>query len=117
MNGNKLFEFSSASSAAINTNIRINGILKCCKGERNYAGNFRWSFSENSLLPISDCQYHISRRKLVAQYTLTDELVKVYDSIKEANQYTNIDTGAIISCCKNKKSYHTAGGYIWKYHS
>ena len=47
----------------------------------------------------------------VIQFTLNGELVKEYDSIKEANAVTGISN--ICTCCKN--IYKTAGGFVWKY--
>lgn len=32
-----------------------------------------------------------------------------------ASSVTGIDLTSIINCCKRKKNFHTAGGYLWFY--
>ena len=49
----------------------------------------------------------------VTQYDLDEIKIKVYESIKEASDATNIADNKISLVCKNKKP--TAGGFIWKY--
>lgn len=64
-------------------------------------------------------------RKAVAQYDLNNNLIKVYQGIREAAKETNIPSGNISNCvnkkeCIDKKGYkyivRTAGGYKWKYY-
>lgn len=43
----------------------------------------------------------------------TDEVIKVFDSIKEAAASTGSNNTAIIHCCSGK--YNTANGYKWTY--
>jgi hypothetical protein len=43
----------------------------------------------------------------------TNELIKVYNSIKEASISTNSNNTSIIHCCSGK--YNTANGYKWSY--
>ena len=52
-----------------------------------------------------------SKSKKVIQYDLNGNLIKIWNSIKEAIE----STGAthISDCCKGKSK--TAGGYIWRY--
>ena len=51
--------------------------------------------------------------KEIIQYDLQGNLIKRWESIKEAGQTLNIHRGNISWCCKEKNK--TAGGYIWKY--
>lgn len=51
--------------------------------------------------------------KKIAQYGLDGELIKVWNSIKEAAQTLGIKEGNICRCCKSyEKTYK---GFIWKY--
>lgn len=52
-------------------------------------------------------------RKSVKQYTLTDEFINVFDSIKAAATHTGARTSAIRACCNG--AYKSAGGFKWKF--
>lgn len=49
--------------------------------------------------------------KSIIQYDLQGNIIKEWDSVKEATSIVNYDS--IISCCKKK--YKTAGGYVWRF--
>ena len=66
----------------------------------------------------------------VVQYDLSNNLIKTYNSTREAERKTGIDHSSINYCCKfweincnkeewskkhKRKPSKTAGGYIWKY--
>ena len=53
--------------------------------------------------------------KKILQYDLEGNLVKEWNSIREAHYNTGIYRMGISRCCNNKPSYITAGGYKWKY--
>lgn len=54
------------------------------------------------------------RSKKVAQYDkTTNELIKVWDSMHEAQRELGINQGSISECCKEKRK--SAGGFIWRY--
>ena len=54
-------------------------------------------------------------RKAVAMYTKDGELLKLFESTKDAERHTGIWSSSISCCCRNLPKFHTAGGYIWKY--
>jgi len=47
----------------------------------------------------------------IVQLSLDDKVIKIWESIKEAQEMLKI--GNISSCCRNKRK--TTGGYKWKY--
>ncbi|MBQ6447119.1 MAG: hypothetical protein IJJ10_06605 [Bacillus sp. (in: Bacteria)] len=51
--------------------------------------------------------------KITYQYDLEDNLIKVWNSIKEAATTLNLKSGNIASCCSGKRK--TAYGFIWKH--
>jgi len=53
------------------------------------------------------------RKKKVFQFTLTGNLLKEFNSIKEAEQELNIDGSSIVKCCKNKIKYMK--GFVFSY--
>ena len=53
--------------------------------------------------------------KSVIQYLKDGTVISEFESAKEAERQTGINNANIISCCIGRKSFHTAGGYKWKY--
>ena len=51
----------------------------------------------------------------VNQYTKDKKFVQLYPSLSNASSATNINSKAIVNCCKRRKYFHTAGGYLWFY--
>ncbi|MBQ4122873.1 GIY-YIG nuclease family protein [bacterium] len=51
--------------------------------------------------------------KRVIQYDKNNNLIKVWNSIKQVEDELKIHHSAISMCCQGKRK--TAGGYIWKY--
>ena len=51
--------------------------------------------------------------KKIGQYKLNGELIKEFNSIKEASNILNIGNTNILGALKNRQN--TAGGFIWKY--
>lgn len=54
-----------------------------------------------------------SNIKPVAQYSLSNELLSVFPSSREAGRQLSLDSSSITKCCKGKLK--TTGGYIFKY--
>ena len=55
-----------------------------------------------------------SRSKSVLQFTLDGELIKEWQSAKEASR-NGYSQGAITHCCKGDAHWKTHKGYVWKY--
>ena len=87
--------------------------------KHSYNQRVRLSYSKSKKKAISSRKNgSISGKKLskkVLQYDLEGNLVKEWNSIREAYYNTNISRNCISRCCRNKPSYITAGGYKWKY--
>ena len=54
------------------------------------------------------------KSKKVLQFTVDNQFIKEYPSVRQAAKYLNISSSSICMVC-NKKIYKTAGGFIWKY--
>lgn len=52
-------------------------------------------------------------KRPIAQYSLSGELIRKWDSISEASKETGIDNSHITRCCRGK--LRKTGGYCWKY--
>lgn len=78
--------------------------------------NKKRSFNENNI--ETSVLKNKSNRKIptkrVAQYNKeTGELIKEFNSIREARDYTGVPEQGIKDTCLNKAK--TSGGYVWKY--
>ena len=54
-----------------------------------------------------------AKKRKVIQYDLDGNLLKTFDSIKEAAEYIGAEHSGIGHCCRGKNK--TAKGFIWKY--
>lgn len=54
-----------------------------------------------------------SHYKKVIQYDKNNNLIKIWNGIKQIEEELNINDGNISQCCRGKRK--TAGGYIWRY--
>ena len=111
LEGNLINTFYSIKEASRRTGVSDTNIGECCNGKAITAGGYIWrnNHNPNVILPENK---HI---KSVDQYDIkTLEMIKTYNTIKEAAEEKNITASLITSCCKRK--IHTAGGYIWRYH-
>ena len=94
----------------------------------NRASNLRWcTQKENTNFPIARSKYtesnkerikHIRATKSqnslqVAQLTLNREIVRVWDSVRDASSSLKISANNIYNSCIGKRN--TCGGYKWKY--
>lgn len=56
-----------------------------------------------------------ARKKPVEQYSLDGEFIASYESTTAAQKATGVNQSNISQCCKKKKGFKTAGGFVWKY--
>ena len=54
-------------------------------------------------------------KKAVLQFTKDGKFVAEYPSTIEAARQTSINQGNISNCCNGRKSYKSAGKYVWRY--
>ena len=67
----------------------------------------------------TDCTKDKIRKALskpIIQFTLDGELVRKWDSARDVEKVLNISHSQITACCKKRKNYKSASGYIWKYY-
>lgn len=53
----------------------------------------------------------------VNQYDLQNNFIKTWGSINEASRKLKINHANIISCCKHRYGYKSAGGFKWEYYT
>ena len=107
--------WKSISEAGRCLNIDASSIAKCCKEHYRNAGGFIWKYFEDKLTEEDLILRNKSKRETcVAQYTLSGELVCVFNSMKEASSKTGIYYNSISRCCMGIRN--SAGGFIWKHY-
>lgn len=75
------------------------------------ATNLEWvTDSENKYHAWKNTKRKSNKRKVV-QINKNNEIVRVWDSIKDAQ--THLKISHISECCRNKQK--TTGGYMWRY--
>lgn len=55
-----------------------------------------------------------SNKIKIIQFSKNNELIKIWDSSKDAGDFLGIFSTSITACCKGKRK--SAGKYIWKYY-
>ena len=112
--GNYIETFNSAHQAARKTGIDCTSICECCRQEKRHTKGYQWKYVDSNKIikDISKDGIVIMKRK-VFQYDLKGNLIKVYDSLKEAAKTTGIAKATICKVCCLKGN--TAGGYVWRY--
>lgn len=88
------------------TNNRVEN-LEFCTAKYNSHYSKTW---ENGLPKA----YEVTS-KPVLQFTKSGEFIAEYSSTCEAERQTGIKQTNISKCCLGRKSYKSAGNYIWKY--
>ena len=110
MDGKYLQTFNTCTKAAIKLGkTDPTSICMCARGDNYTAYKYRWSFEKVDLLPSFCKKYEY---KPIIQLTLTGDLIREWNSMKEAEVtlgIANISRAAL----KNR----TAGGYRWQYKS
>lgn len=104
LQGNLIRTWESATSAADKYNTTSKAIKKVCTGDRKTCCNFIWKYSE---------QIESRESKCIGQYDMDGNLIKVWDSCREAASVYNVTFQAIRRAIKGQ--YKTCCGYIWKY--
>lgn len=108
MQGNYIESFSTAAEASRITGTDDTGILLCCRGKRNSANGFLWSYEKfDKISPYKE------KGTPIKQYDLDGNFIKVYPSISIAAKDNNTTKTNISNCC-NEKSFSTAG-YRWSF--
>lgn len=92
--------FKNVNSRDIGKVCNVDGRSLCGFIWRKYPSNF-YSYK----LPFSN-NIKIEQRELY-----TGKLIKIYNSINEAFEHTNINVGSIVGCLQNNQ--YQAGGFYW----
>ncbi|EJG0117201.1 NUMOD4 domain-containing protein [Staphylococcus pseudintermedius] len=86
----------------------------------NHIDNLEWAtYSENMQHAIDTGlkpkYLNGQEGKKVAKLTLENDIVEIYNSLKEAAERNSINSKTISKVCTGYKNYKTAHGFKWKY--
>lgn len=125
LNGELLRVYKSTHDAGRQTGFDYRSIGRAALGKRETAYGFRWKYisdkdkARNLESSVSkennNCwkQKHNVHNKQIAQYTPKGELVKIYESVAEAERQNGFPHSGISKTALGKQK--TCKGYIWKY--
>lgn len=111
-NGNWMRSFETILEATQVTGICHSCIIRCCKGRGHTAGGYQWRYSIDKVAQLEKKSKWQKFR--VAQYDMEGHLVKIYESVKDAEKTLGLKHPSKISyvCNGQRKS---CNGYVWRY--
>lgn len=119
LSGEFIYAFNNITEAELKIGVSHGHISDCCSGKRKTSGGFIWRYFGEELTKehLDWCNEKLSNKfskKCVAQYSLSGELICIFESMKKAELETGIFYPNISAVCNGKQK--TAGGFIWKYY-
>ena len=78
----------------------------------NRVDNLEWCSREYN------CNYGTRNKRIsipILQFSLDGKLIRKWNSTREVEKELNIAHSQITACCKKRKNYKSAGGFIWRY--
>ena len=114
LDGNFIKEYVSANNADDELGLGHGNVYSACIGKKKSVGGFMWRFKTDNY-PIKIDPYKTNQSKPVQQLDLNGNLIRVWNSAKEAGDSLGIAASGITACCKGYDKYVTAGGFKWKY--
>ena len=117
LEGNFIESYDSLIEAGIKNNLSSSDI-SCCCNKKNFCKTLKnnvYRFADTTDTSEDIYNYINSHGldKEIVQYTLDDEFVAKYKSIRQASRQLNINSGNISLCASGKAK--TYKGFIWKY--
>lgn len=112
--GNLIKIWNSSSEAHIIGHFDSSSIIKCCKHKSKSHKRYMWLYYEEYKSKKKKIKYKTIQNKEILQLDLNNNLIKVWDSIVQAEKYfANKRTGNIgkVLGKKNKTAY----GFKWEY--
>lgn len=101
--------YTSPSEASLSTGIDAGKIRAVCNGKRMSAGGYVWSYSDS----VDKYNPQKNRTKAVKQMDMSGNTIKVYGSIRQAEDELGVSHSLISACCIGKRK--STGGYRWAF--
>ena len=82
----------------------------------NRAENLEWCTAEyNVNFGTSISRMRIKKERAICQMSKNGNVLKIFNSAKDAARVLNIDHSRICKCLRNIPGYNSAGGFYWKF--
>ena len=118
LNGKFIKEFSTSMEAEKETGILCGSITAVCRNSPGHrtAGGYRWVFKTDYESGNYDknLEYKNISRKVV-QFNISGDIIKIWNSIKEAAEYYKTDDESIRKAADLSNSTKTSNGFRWMY--
>ena len=110
--GYRISEYVSSRQAEKSTGVSESNIRLCCKGKIMSAGGFMWRYAkdcnEDKINPYINPKW-----SPVVQLDLNNNIIQIFNSIKDASIKIKIPSSSISACCKGIMK--SVGGFRWMY--
>ena len=118
--GELICVFDNMTEAELKIGVSHSHISSCCSGKRRTAGGFIWRYHGEELTKehLAWCNEMLPDKffkKRVVQYSLSGELINIFESMSEAELRTGIPHSNISAVCNGRNK--TAGGFVWEYYN
>jgi group I intron endonuclease len=106
LDGIKIRKFSSQTEAEKITGVQQTAIWKCCNGEQESSGGYKWEYANKSKQNVSH-----NRGVEVVQLSMDEYYIKTWETASEAEKTLGISRCKVSTCCNGKR--RSAGGFKW----
>lgn len=113
LSGKIIGTFISMADASRQNKCNRSHISSCCKKRKHYntIKNTVFRFKGDAFDYVPDNNYSTTSKK-TCQYNIDGILLKIFNSLNQAEKFTNVHSNSISQCMNGK--LHSAGGFIWK---
>lgn len=114
LNGKLIAQYNSIAEASKKTGCCSSAIIGCCINRYNSSLGYQWCYTKNLANRINIPASTKRQTNIpVVQLDEDDNIIKVWDSIAEAEQALSIPHSKISAVCRGKRK--TTGSFKWKY--
>lgn len=108
----KIADFSSIAEAAQVNNCHISAIHNVLSGRCQQAHGSYWTYKDEPLIIKNNKRKH---RKYIYQFDLKGNLIKEFESARNADRYYGFPMGTSADCANKNRKRKRVGNYIFTY--
>lgn len=112
LRGEKINTFSTIQAAAEANNCHISAILNVLSGRCRQAHGYYWTYKDE---PLKILKTKNSHRKTIYQFDLKGNLIKEFESARNADRFYGFPMGTCANCANKNSKRKRVGEYIFTY--